>query len=373
MKRARVAEDCFTNFWHLFFAYCGDVLFRRLATFDGAFRYEQRHIPFRIRVGEGQVSFVTRNVYHKPEDVKDAFFRFPSALPISIEFSGLAPAHHLRFRPVYPRKDELVPKGYRDAPRESDREYVRSRIATWLGELVLDVDLSEVEYDRRGICKCVGKARCCDKCWRTFMTPAIKTIIYLLEHVFNLRAFFFVYSGRRGFHVWVIDRAAVMWTGEQRSTFINTLNALYEGPRAKTAVVEHIYKEILKPAFNASPALRARFLPPSLPSRQHRKDARREFVFKTLYPKFDVAVTRDTTHNHKLPLVLHPETKKLCITMQRGEEADFLPSNYQYDKDMVTRALLMQCLKPIEQALDAAGFPLHEDEEEEEECKYAFI
>jgi DNA primase catalytic subunit len=80
--------------------------------------------------------------------------------------------------------------------------------------LIFDVDINDY-CDNRTDCPC-GKSRgVCNICWRTYLSPAITQLReFCLELGFvQLQCFF---SGRRGFHYWVMDRKAWILTDEQR-------------------------------------------------------------------------------------------------------------------------------------------------------------
>lgn len=358
MKRNRVSltsafDDPLSSAYRLFFVHAAPIILTRLCTLDNTFRYEQRVIVFRILLKKDDAEadtfiFVPNNVYHSVNDVQSVFFRNRHSIPRSIEFSGICPGHHLQGQPIVPFRQPDIPPGFFDKPREHDREYHRHRIASWLGELILDVDLADNPdcYDRRGICECVNKKTVCDTCWLVFMDPARRVILHLLTTIFKFKAYFFVYSGRRGFHVWIIDPRVVIWTQEQRLSFITALVHL---PLMDTPLSDQIY-DMLKGDFDNNPALRLRYMIPI--NHHYEKETHKAAVFKALYPKFDVEVTKDARHNHKLPLVFHPETKVWCTTMRL--HLPFVPSQECFTAEKVTEKMMKERLVPIERALDVA-------------------
>ena len=342
MKRGRYKNPRIHFYEQLLAHEAGVVLFEQLATLCGTFRPEQRLIVRRIIFGSGAVVFMPDDIIRSVEDARQAIFLYGDNVPVCLEFSGICPAHHVEKLPWFriPKKYQMI----EDKPRKYDREYHREGVVAWLGELILDVDLSEDgdnPYDRRGICKCVGKRKCCDICWKTFLRPAQRVIAHLLKDA-GITAYFFVYSGRRGFHCWIVDPRVIMWTKEQRKTFIRTWDTLHT---QDTSFTDEIL-ELLEPSFRDNPVLLERYKEPL----HHKRKAWKQAVFSALYPKFDIPVSEDTTHNHKMPLMLHPDTHQLCIPME-DDGLDFLPSQNHFLPKNVTKAILDRAIIPIKKAL----------------------
>jgi DNA primase catalytic subunit len=104
---------------------------------------------------------------------------------------------------------------------------------------------------------------------------------------------------------------------------------------------------ILAPIFDANPILRNRYAA-NLSEKQHQ-----EAVFDSLYPKMDGAVTRDQTHLHKLPLVLHPKSWNLCVLMGpvRDDRRRFRPSADCIQPQQIRQAHFDVGLRIIQEAL----------------------
>lgn len=167
-------------------------------------------------------------------------------------------------------------------------------------------------YDRTGICGCGLEKKICTLCWRTFMDPAQLVLDYIYAY-FGLTAKFRVFSGRRGFHDYLINKRVIHMTVTQRLAFYESINWRNWVPG--TEMHDEIYG-MLKELFAANKVLSARFVPPPGPVDSPAfKEAYRRLVFETLYPKIDKPVLLDPTHLHKLPLTLHPESGNLCVVM----------------------------------------------------------
>jgi DNA primase catalytic subunit len=141
-----------------------------------------------------------------------------------------------------------------------------------------------------------------------------------MKKYFGFKRVFSVFSGRRGFHMWVCDPRVIHMTHLERSALVDILAQ----PSAKPDDFTNGMYEILSKHFNHNSLLRNRCTSPA----QHR-----QIVFETLWPRIDLPVSRDNMqHLHKVPLVLHPSTNAICILMgpAASRENRFRPSQDTY-------------------------------------------
>ncbi|XBW38511.1 hypothetical protein QEN19_004100 [Hanseniaspora menglaensis] len=87
-------------------------------------------------------------------------------------------------------------------------------------EFVFDIDMDD--YDPYRTC-CSG-SQICDSCWSIFIDCAIEILSTILYEYFNWNNFFFVYSGRRGLHLWVMDYEARILNDIERAKVMDFLN-----------------------------------------------------------------------------------------------------------------------------------------------------
>lgn len=91
-------------------------------------------------------------------------------------------------------------------------------------ELVFDIDMTD--YD--SIRTCCSGAGICKRCWG-FIGAAVRVLDHAIRDEFGYQHLLWVYSGRRGIHLWVSDREAMELTDEQRRAIVGHLTVIQGG------------------------------------------------------------------------------------------------------------------------------------------------
>lgn len=228
-------------------------------------------------------------------------------------------------------------------------------------EFVLDIDLTDYDDVRT----CCSGTKICPKCWK-FITLAIRIVDEALREDFGFHQMIWVFSGRRGVHCWISDYRARVMDEQRRRSVVEYLDILDVKSKGKNATMlrkpyhPHVERsfEVLRDQFvdmilreqdpwrldDRYPDL-ARLIPdyklssallkhwkeqPSSSSASKWRDVdsfyqkmkiksfdlqdwKKEMIFKTMYPRLDVEVSRQMKHLLKSPFCIHPGTGNVCV------------------------------------------------------------
>lgn len=89
------------------------------------------------------------------------------------------------------------------------------------------------DYDE--IRTCCSGADICSRCW-AFIAIAVRVLDQSIREQFGYKHLLWVYSGRRGIHLWISDKEAMELTDEQRRALVGNLTVIQGGKEMKKKV-----------------------------------------------------------------------------------------------------------------------------------------
>lgn len=201
-----------------------DKVWDNLITCNGAYEMGQTELSFRWEINGDDVM----QRYKKFRTREEFLLACKTSRPHTIQLGAVLPDF-----PVHP-SEELG--GEQDDPdrysRKRSRNLCKEQITSGRGPLVLDIDLTD--YNRDNICSCIkAERRCCDICFSTLLNPAMEIVQYILCELFGFTKTFFVWSGGRGIHTWILDEQVIEWTDDQRTTFIERISKMEDDVRVQ--------------------------------------------------------------------------------------------------------------------------------------------
>ncbi|KAH7886906.1 prim-pol domain-containing protein [Phlebopus sp. FC_14] len=276
-----------------------------------------------------------------------------------------------------PTRFEIGPVYSAKFPQPRDRKTVRPAAFTpQKRELVFDIDMTD--YD--GVRTCCFAADMCPRCWG-FIAAAVKVLHNTLVEQFGFEHLLWVYSGRRGIHLWISDPAAMDLTDDQRRAIANALTVMEGGKEMVKKVSVRTSSKSLPPSlWHALAILRSRFEPlvlddqdcfgpqegwetllqlipdhsivetlhkkwtqyPDRPSTEKWQElkslinknknknnentrALEDVILQYTYPRIDAEVSKRRNHLLKAPFCVHPKTGRVCVPVDPDNIDDFDP------------------------------------------------
>lgn len=98
----------------------------------------------------------------------------------------------------------------------------------------IDVDYKDYEGEFKGMpgireylpCNHDTKVEACPNCWKFILKPSLKILMFMLKRVFGLQNLLVSYSGKKGYHIRILD--SICYTNhmdrESRSAFLKIIN-----------------------------------------------------------------------------------------------------------------------------------------------------
>ncbi|KZT25632.1 prim-pol domain-containing protein [Neolentinus lepideus HHB14362 ss-1] len=246
-------------------------------------------------------------------------------------------------------------------------------------ELVFDIDMTD--YD--SIRTCCSDAGICKRCW-AFITAAVKVMDSAIRDQFGYKHLLWVYSGRRGIHLWISDKEAMELTDDQRKAIVSWIAVITGGkdthkkvnartgsrplpPSLQMALdpLAHYFGDLilndqdcfasqegweallhLVPDRSVSENLEKLWTKdPSRSSTQKWDDLKREvkriekgsaqrlvmqaamedIILQYTYPRLDAEVSKHRNHLLKAPFCVHPKTGRICVPVDPEHIDEFDP------------------------------------------------
>ncbi|KAI0331725.1 prim-pol domain-containing protein [Cubamyces sp. BRFM 1775] len=296
-------------------------------------------------------------------------FAFTLQGDVYLRYNSFANADELKKQvcTLNPTRFEIGPV-YSARPR--DKKTVRpAAFSPQLRELVFDIDMTD--YD--SIRTCCSGADICRRCWG-FIAVAVRVLDRALRDQFGYKHLLWVYSGRRGIHLWISDREALELTDEQRRALVGWLTVIQGGKEMHKKVnvrlgskalppsLASAYK-MLEPVFHdlvladqecfatekgweallhlipdrdTAEELREKWesrpkrssedrwqdLEDAIASKRSKGKAntqasliaaKEDIVLQFTYPRLDAEVSKHRNHLLKAPFCVHPKTGRVCV------------------------------------------------------------
>jgi len=339
------------------------AFYRRLYPFKSIFKWlNHEHVPGRLFTHR-EIAFTLQN------DVYLRYNSFTTADEFKKQTCTLNPTR-FEIGPVY-------------TARPRDKKTVRPGAFTPVQrELVFDIDMTD--YD--DIRTCCSGADICKRCWG-FIGAAVRVLDSAIREQFGYEHLLWVYSGRRGIHLWVSDREAMALTDDQRRSLVNFVTVVQGGkemhkkvnvrpiikgrsadlpPSIQQALdqlvgpfgdlvlldqdcfrTEEKWRELLqlipdskivrnlekkwarsedRSSDDKWSDLKAEIL--ELYSRDDRvpmKHAMEDIILQYTYPRIDAEVSKHRNHLLKAPFCVHPKTGRICVPVDPETIDEFDP------------------------------------------------
>nr|GAT57746.1 DNA primase small subunit [Mycena chlorophos] len=333
------------------------LFYRRLFPYKSIFHW-LNHAP------TPEDNFTKREIaFNLPGDVMLRYQSFLDADEFKAQVCKLVPTR-FEIGPVYTSR----PRDRKTARPGSFNPVAR--------ELVFDIDMTDYDPIRT----CCSDAQICRKCWK-FIAAAVKVLDEAIRQQFGYEHLLWVYSGRRGIHLWISDPEAMALTDEQRKAIVGWLSVVQkdESKRPNIRFGSHPLPASLAPALNELAvmfteiiledqdcfgsekgyeallrlipdarivdALREEWSGANIDSvekwknfkaqiKTHKKDsatrahltaAMEDIILQYTYPRLDENVSKKRNHLLKAPFCVHPKTGRVCVPVDPKRINEFDP------------------------------------------------
>ncbi|GLB37291.1 putative eukaryotic-type primase small subunit family protein [Lyophyllum shimeji] len=335
------------------------TFYRRLYPFKSIFNWlNHEHAPTRLFTHREFAFTLQGDVYLR-------YQCFRTAEELKKQVCQLNPTR-FEIGPVY----SFRPKDKKTAPPGAFNPVQR--------ELVFDIDMTDYDPVRT----CCSGADICRRCW-AFISAAVQVLHVSIREQFGYEHLLWVYSGRRGIHLWISDKEAMELTDDQRKALVSWMTVIQGSPESSKKLnvrlnnrslppslqtaLEHLatifselvladqnvfesqqgFESLLQqiPDLNVVKALRetwsedpsrsseakwadlksqARAYAKGSTQRINLTSAMEDIILHHTYPRIDAEVSKHRNHLLKAPFCVHPKTGRVCVPVdpERIEEFD---------------------------------------------------
>ncbi|KAG2136691.1 prim-pol domain-containing protein [Suillus clintonianus] len=348
--------------------------------------------------------FTWLNQEHTPKDLfTNREFAFTLQGDVYLRYNCFSNADELKKQvcALNPTRFEIGPMY---SSRPSERKLARSvksgKLFTPLKrELVFDIDMTDYDDVRT----CCTSAGICKRCW-AFIANAVRVLDSALRTQFGYHQLLWVYSGRRGIHLWVSDDEAMGLTDELRRAVVGALTVIEGGKEmAKKVNVRGISTksrpgelppslwhardqgkemwypllddqecflsedgwrtllklvpdkkivETLEKRWETQPGIKSSKKWDELKAEVKDTGARNlaaleDIILQYTYPRLDAEVSKHRNHLLKAPFCVHPKTGRVCVPVDPNRVDHFDPNAVP---------TVMQLLQELDKAGEGANW-----------------
>ncbi|KAG5352196.1 hypothetical protein C0989_003277 [Termitomyces sp. Mn162] len=204
------------------------TFYRRLYPFKSVFNWlNHEHVPTRL--------FTNREfAFTLPGDVYLRYNSFSTVEELKKQICHLNPTR-FEVGPVY-------------SLRPRDKKTARPGMFNPLQrELVFDIDMTDYDPVRT----CCSGADICKRCW-VFIALAVKVLNVAIREQFGYEDLLWVYSGRRGIHLWISDKEAMDLTDDQRKALVGWMTVVHGGQESNKKLNVRSGSRSLPPSLQAA-------------------------------------------------------------------------------------------------------------------------
>lgn len=193
------------------------TFYKRLYPFKSIFNWlNHEHTPTRLFTHREFAFTLQGDVYLRYNSFNSAEELKKQVCALNPTRFEIGPVYTARVSPHEIRCDHDTDTGVQPRDKKTLRPGALSPV---LRELVFDIDMTD--YD--SIRTCCSAAAICTRCW-AFISAAVRVIHSAIQDQFGYTHLLWVYSGRRGIHLWISDKEAMELTDDERKAIVGWLN-----------------------------------------------------------------------------------------------------------------------------------------------------